>query len=59
VLNSGTNTISDFSASHPEALFISYQHDGENMLPKDSKIYFSHEYRGKNVILWQMENRIP
>jgi 4-amino-4-deoxy-L-arabinose transferase-like glycosyltransferase len=58
-LDSGTNTISDFAASHPGALFISYQHEYENTLPEGSKICFSHEYRGKSVIFWQVANRIP
>ena len=58
-LNRETNAIPNFAASHPGALFISYQHADEKELPEGSKICFSHEYRGKSVILWQMNTRLP
>ncbi len=58
-LDSGSDAILDFAASHPGTLFISYQHEGKTTLPENSKIRFSHEYRGKSVILWQMGNQIP
>ncbi|MEI7850826.1 MAG: glycosyltransferase family 39 protein [Kiritimatiellales bacterium] len=58
-LDSGPDVILNFAAGHPGALFISYQHEDENTLPKGSKTCFSHEYRGKNVILWQMGTQLP
>lgn len=54
VLNNKPDEIQDFAASHPEALFISYQHEGESTLPNGSKICFSHEYRGQTVVLWEL-----
>jgi hypothetical protein len=51
--------IGDFKISHPDALFISYQHKNENTLPEGSKICFSHDYRGKEVVLWQMGAQLP
>jgi hypothetical protein len=64
VLNGTTTTslertILEFSARHPTALFISYQHANENRLPEGAKICFSHKYRGKNVLVWELEKRLP
>ncbi len=59
VLQNNKAAIRDFANSHPESLFITYQHADENTLPKNAKVYFSHEYRGKNVILWKMNKDLP
>ena len=54
-----TDSIMEFAADHPDALFISYQHADENQLPEGSKICFSHEYRGKFVVLWEFPSSRP
>jgi 4-amino-4-deoxy-L-arabinose transferase-like glycosyltransferase len=59
VLRGGTQTLLAFSASHPTALFIRHQHANDNRLPEGAHICYSHEYRGKSVILWQMGPRLP
>ena len=58
-LSNKTNVVMDFAASHPGTLFISYQHTGENKLPEGAKICFSNEYRGNDVVLWQMDKKLP
>jgi len=59
MLNGETKTLLEFSASHPTALFISYQHAHKNRLPEGAKICFSHKYRGKTVLVWELEKRLP
>jgi 4-amino-4-deoxy-L-arabinose transferase-like glycosyltransferase len=59
VLSGETKTLLEFSARHPKALFISYQHANENRLPEGAKICFSHKYRGKTVLGWELEKRLP
>ena len=58
-LNSKTNNVLNFAVSHPDALFISYQHAEKSTLPEGAKICFSNEYRGKEVVLWQMGTQLP
>jgi 4-amino-4-deoxy-L-arabinose transferase-like glycosyltransferase len=58
-LSSKTNVVMGFAASHPDALFISYQYAEKSTLPEGVKICFSNEYRGNSVIIWQMDARHP
>jgi 4-amino-4-deoxy-L-arabinose transferase-like glycosyltransferase len=59
VLNGRENDIFSFSSDHPTALFISYQRKGENKLPPDALVRFTHEYRGKYVLLWEFPGHRP
>jgi len=50
--------IQDFATNHPGTLFISYPHK-QDAPPEGAKIRFSHEYRGNEVVLWQMGDQLP
>jgi 4-amino-4-deoxy-L-arabinose transferase-like glycosyltransferase len=55
VLDDNPDQISDFAKRWPGALFISYSR-GKNTLPDDATVCYTHKYRGKTVVLWQMES---
>lgn len=59
VLSGDPEKTQEFATSHPEALFISYQHTGENKLPEGASVLFTHEYRGKYVMIWKPANGRP
>lgn len=42
-----------FDAAHPDAVFISYRKDKSLLLDRSVPI-FTHEYRGKEVVLWTL-----
>ncbi|MFA7256784.1 MAG: glycosyltransferase family 39 protein [Kiritimatiellales bacterium] len=59
VLGGDPKRSQDFAKSHPGALFISYQHAGENTIPDSASVLFTHEYRGKYVVLWEFASGCP
>ncbi|NOU36064.1 MAG: glycosyltransferase family 39 protein [Kiritimatiellaceae bacterium] len=52
-LEENPDAINNFAASNSGALFISYKHK-EDALPEGAEIWFTHKYRGRNVVLWHL-----
>lgn len=59
VIENTPEEIDGFAQTHPQALFISYEPEGKDLLPKGAQVCFSHEFRGKNILLWQLAPKQP
>ena len=58
VLDDNPDTIRNFAESNPDPVFISYKHEISE-LPEGASVRFIHEYRGRNVMLWEMNPGRP
>jgi len=56
VLQNNPAEIGSFATSHPGALFISYPRKNDS-LPERAQVVYTHEYRGRSVVLWQFSNQ--